>query len=157
MTSPNIQSHREKTKNLAALCKEAADFPDLRVQGYLSKYLIIMASSYIEVSLKEVILKYCENKSNKILRVFVTSAIAYENSLNCNKIESILNKFDKKIWSVLNSSMTEEQRTSIDSLKALRDQIAHGKDNNTGYIVINRYFDSVVDFPDKLVKAFDAI
>ena len=46
---------------------------------------------------------------------------------------------------------------SIDSLKALRDQIAHGKDNNTGYLVISRYFDAIIDFPEKLAATLKII
>jgi hypothetical protein len=80
-----------------------------------------------------------------------------KNSLGCSKIEAILGKFDKGVWEYLKASLTEEQMTSIDSLKALRDQIAHGKDNNTGYLVISRYFDAIIDFPEKLATALQTI
>lgn len=39
----------------------------------------------------------------------------------------------------------EEETSAIDSLKNLRDQAAHGKDNNTGYVVVTRYFKAVED------------
>ena len=156
MASPAIVSHREKTRNLALLCKEAADFPDVRFQGYLAKYLAIMASAYIEISVKEVIGQFCEKRAHPLLQEFITTTISWENSLNCRKIEQILDKFDKGLWPKLLGTLSERETAAIDSLKALRDQIAHGNDNNTGYIVITRYFESITEFPEKLLTILEA-
>jgi hypothetical protein len=116
-----------------------------------------MASAYIEISVKEELSEFCENKSHPAIKEFVKTTLAWENSLGCNKIETILGRFDKRIWDRLITTLTEEQVASIDSLKALRDQIAHGKDNNTGYLVISRYFDAIVDFPEKLAVALKGV
>ncbi len=157
MPSPRVQSHRTKTKNLADLCKLYADNDDTRIQGYLAKYLAIMASAYVEISVKEELCLFCESKSHPSIREFVKTTVSWENSLGCKKIEDILGKFDKKIWEYLKLSLTEEQLLSIDSLKALRDQVAHGKDNNTGYLIITRYFEAIEDFPEKLAAALKKI
>jgi hypothetical protein len=157
MPSPAIQSHRAKTKNLADLCKLYADNGDTIIQGYLAKYLAIMASAYIEISVKEELSDFCQKRSHPFIVEFVRAATSYENSLGCNKIEVLLGKFDRRIWGVLKSSLTDEELTSIDSLKALRDQIAHGKDNNTGYLVISRYFEAIADFPEKLAAALNSV
>ena len=53
--------------------------------------------------------------------------------------------------------MSAEEISAIDSLKALRDQISHGKDNNTGYLVITRYFEAIIDFPQKLTNALEGL
>src|SRR5271168_3187059 len=93
---------------------------------------------------------FCDARSHPVIREFVRATVEWENSLNCAKIERILGTFDRKIWESLKSAMTNEEIAAIDSLKALRDQIAHGKDNNTGYFVIARYFEAIADFPEKL-------
>ncbi|HEY8097152.1 MAG TPA: HEPN domain-containing protein [Methylobacter sp.] len=152
-----VQSHRAKTKQLAELCKVCADNDDTRIQGYLAKYLVIMASAYIEISVKEELSIFCDTRSHPSIREFVKTTVSWENSLGCSKIESILNKFDRRLWAVLKDALSEEEMLSIDSLKALRDQIAHGKDNNTGYLVVSRYFDAIVDFPEKLAAALNTI
>jgi hypothetical protein len=157
MASSVIQSHRAKTKNLAELCKSSANLADTRIQGYLAKSLAIMASAYIEISVREALAVFCDTRSHPVIREFVRSTIEWENSLNCSKIERILGTFDRKIWEILKSNMTDEEIAAIDSLKALRDQIAHGKDNNTGYLVITRYFDAIADFPEKLSTALTMI
>ena len=114
-----------------------------------------MASAYIEISIKEELTAFCEKKSHPAIREFVKTTVSWENSLGCSKIEAILCKFDKRIWEILKQSLSEEEILSIDSLKALRDQIAHGKDNNTGYLIISRYFDAIIDFPEKLAIALE--
>ena len=153
MVSSIVQSHRTKTKDLAELCKSAANLQDTRIQGYLAKSLAIMASAYIEIGVREAVAIFCNTRSHPVIREFVRSTGEWENSLNCAKIERILGTFDRRIWESLRSTMTAEEISAIDSLKALRDQIAHGKDNNTGYLVITRYFDAIADFPEKLSKA----
>ena len=112
-----------------------------------------MASAYIEISVKEEVASYCSLRSNTIISEFVRSTIERENSLNCKKIENLLASFDSRIWDHLKAAMTPEETAAIDSLKALRDQIAHGRDNNTGYVVISRYFEAVISFPEKLSEA----
>jgi hypothetical protein len=157
MPSPVVQSHRAKTKQLADLCKICAQNDDTRIQGYLAKYLVIMASAYIEISVKEELAIFCNDKSHPSIREFVKATVSWENSLGCSKIEAILNKFDKKLWDALKDTLSDEEISAIDSLKALRDQIAHGKDNNTGYLVVSRYFDAITDFPEKLAAALKTI
>lgn len=157
MPSPAIQSHRAKTKQLADMCKFYADNDDTRIQGYLAKYLVIMASAYIEISVKEELSAFCSAKSHPCISEFVKTTVSWENSLGCSKIELILNKFDKRIWQSLEQMLTDEEKLSIDSLKALRDQIAHGKDNNTGYLIVSRYFNAIVNFPEKLAAALKSI
>ncbi len=63
----------------------------------------------------------------------------------------------KKLWSALKDTLSDEEMLSIDSLKALRDQIAHGRDNNTGYLIVSRYFDAIIDFPEKLAAVLRSI
>jgi hypothetical protein len=157
MASPAIQSHRAKTQNLLELCKFSATLGDLRIQAYLSKYLIIMASAYIELSVKEVLGLFCDSRSHPAIKEFVESTISWENSLNCRKIEEILGRFDKSVWSQLQTELDVEALSSIDSLKTLRDQVAHGKDNGTGYVVISRYFGAILDFSEKLLSVMNRL
>ncbi len=157
MPSSVVQSHRAKTKDLADLCQRCANEDDTRIQGYLAKYLAIMASAYIEISLKEELAAFCQKRSHPVITEFVKTTVSYENSMGCTKLESVLCKFDKRLWDELKLKLSEEELLSIDSLKALRDQIAHGRDNNTGYLVITRYFNAITDFPDKLAAALQKL
>ena len=104
MPSTVVQSHRAKTKNLADLCKLYATYDDTRIQGYLAKYLAIMASAYVEISVKEELAIFCETRSHPSIREFVKTTVSWENSLGCSKIEAILGKFDKGLWERLKDS-----------------------------------------------------
>jgi hypothetical protein len=70
----------------------------------------------------------------------VESEIAYDNSLNCEKIKTYLNKFDPDWWPVLLGSFHEAETSAVDSLKALRDRIAHAQDDGTGFITVRGYY-----------------
>ena len=43
-------------------------------------------------------------------------------------------------------NLKPETMSAIDSLKDLRDQIAHGKDNGTGIHIVERYFVGAKDY-----------
>lgn len=148
--TPRLQAHRDKTLDLVNLCKQITD---LKVQAFLARSLVILASSYIELSVREVIGEYCRHRSAPALTNFVMVSISHENSLNCRKIENIVGRLGLDFQSRLKPLLSNEEQAAIDSLKALRDQIAHGGDNNTGYIVITRYFKAVEDFPMHLHQA----
>ena len=60
--------------------------------------------------------------------------------MNCDKIERVLHRFDKDWWPALELRTAAENMAAIDSLKTLRDQIAHGKPNGTGYITVKGYY-----------------
>lgn len=149
MTS-RVQSHRDKVKDVILLCSEA---DDLKVQAMLVRVLIILASAYIEISLKEIVGEFAEKRSSPSIAKFIKTTISYENSLNCKKIESIVGRLGVDYQSCLKPLMSDETRAAIDSLKALRDVIAHGGENATGHIVITKYFKAIEKFPDILRKA----
>jgi hypothetical protein len=152
--TPRLQTHRDKIIDLIDLCKQVTD---LKVQAFLARSLVILASSYIELAVREVVGEFCRQRSAPAIANFVRVAISSENSLNCRKIESILGRLGLDFQSRLRPLLGDEEQAAIDSLKALRDQIAHGGDNNTGYIVITRYFKAVENFPIHLQQALSTL
>ena len=148
--TPRIQAHRDKTLDLIKLCKQVTD---LKVQAFLARSLVILASSYVEIAVREIIGEFCKKRATPAITNFVMVSISHENSLNCRKIETIVGRLGLDFQSCLRPLLSAEEQSAIDSLKALRDSIAHGGDNNTGYIVITQYFKAVENFPKHLHQA----
>jgi hypothetical protein len=150
--TPLVVSHRAKTQNLADLCKTTASNTsiDSEIQSQLAKGLVLMAAAYIEISLREVVADYCKARSTPSIAKFVSDTISWENSLDCRNIKKILNRLNDTIWTELETKMGDPGVLAIGSLKALRDNIAHGKDNGTGYLVVSQYFKNIIQFPEHL-------
>jgi hypothetical protein len=125
---------------------------DIGVQGFFASHLVILASGHIEISVREIVCQYVTHRSNQKISRFSIKTLEYENSLNCEKISKILDKFDTDWKSELATKILASEKEAVDSLKTLRDQIAHGKPNGTGYITVKRYYEDSCKYIFKLAE-----
>ena len=130
----------------------AANAAPISFQSVYSSFLIIRASGLTENAIAAILADYANLHSNKELSNFVEKTVSWENSLNCNKISGLLNKFDSDWWKYIENNTTEAQRSAVDSLKALRDQVAHGKTNGTGFNIVRQYYQELKPFLETVGK-----
>ena len=140
MLPPNATSNRQRIDSIIMQMDGAISSAEFRIQNVFSSHLVILASGHVEISVREIINRYVSQKSNLKINKFITHTIERENSLNCEKIGRVLDKFDMNWRIELAQIVLTSERESINSLKTLRDQIAHGKQNSTGYITVKEYF-----------------
>jgi hypothetical protein len=65
-------------------------------------------------------------------------------------VKRILERLDPQWWADLSAALSAEERAAIDSLKDLRDQIAHGNYNGTGFQTVRAYYVAARSFIAKL-------
>lgn len=123
---------------------------DSRIQNVFANHIVLAGAGYIEDAVLATLSEYGRIHGNPRIARFVEKAVSRNNSLNCEKIERILHQFDKDWWPAIEAKTSPENTSAIDSLKTLRDQIAHGKPNGTGYMTVKNYYERskrfVVDF-----------
>lgn len=153
-----IVQHKQK---LDALFSQASTITDMKMQGEWAKYLCVLASGYLENSLRILILEYISNNSSQKVQRFNDPQIS--NLTNCKhgKIVKILEQFDVS-WSTTyiaeieaKSKITDEIKDSIDSLVQNRHDIAHGKSVGIGYVRVKTYYEkahTAVEIIDKIIK-----
>lgn len=144
--SAEINRIDSRVKAMTALLEDV----DSIVQGVFASQLAIASAGLVERSVIEVLSEYGRRHGNAALSRYVQKTVARNNSLNCNKIEDILTHFNTEWWSGLAEQMTPPEKSAIDSLKTLRDQVAHGGACGAGYGTVNGYYKSVKTFVDKL-------
>lgn len=125
---------------------------DIALHGVMSSHVVILCSGHIEISVCEIVKVYALQRSNPLIAKFVAETIERENSLNCKKIYKILDRFNSDWSRALENSATAAQSEAVDSLKTLRDQIAHGRSNGTGYMVVKRYYQDSCRFIECLAN-----
>lgn len=113
---------------------------DARIQNVFANHVVLAGAGYIEDGVLATLAEYGRNNGNPRIARFVEQAVSRNNSLNCEKIEKILNQFDKDWWPTIKNNTKPENISAVDSLKTLRDQIAHGKPNGTGYMTVKDYY-----------------
>lgn len=144
-----ITSEERRLNKLVADLDKGVIDADLGLQHVFSSYLVLAGAGHIENSVIHILSEYGRTHGNSAVKRFIEKTIARNNSLNCEKIKIILDQFDVTWWSLLEAATLESEREAVDSLKTLRDQIAHGHRNGTGFSVVNGYFDSAKSFIQK--------
>lgn len=140
MPLPRISSDEQRLAKLSADLKVAVDDADLALQHVFSSHLVLASAGHVEKSTIHILSEYARQRGDTKLGRFVDKAVSRNNSLNCEKIKKILDMFDPEWWDQLEHSTGVDVRDSVDSLKTLRDQIAHGHRNGTGFSVVNNYY-----------------
>lgn len=116
---------------------------DIDIHTVLSNHMVLRVAGLVENSLQAMFDEYCRRYSNIQISHFVSKTIRRENSLNTEKIKNIIEKLDSEIWLSVSELLESVQTEALDSIKAIRDQIAHGKSNGTGLRTVRGYFDEI--------------
>jgi RiboL-PSP-HEPN len=152
MPVAEIEQNLQRITAIIQLMDKSLQDADIKLQTVFSSHLTTLASGHVEISVRAILSEYARIRSNDQLKKFVHKTISWENSLNIEKVERILDRFDSDWVKKLAAKISLEEKEAINSLKTLRDDIAHGKHNGTGYIVVKRYFSEAVKFLNKLDK-----
>ncbi|MDO6458813.1 hypothetical protein Q4494_17155 [Celeribacter halophilus] len=113
---------------------------DLRIQNVFANHIALAGAGYIEEAVLATLSEYGRTHGNPRISRFIEKSVSRHNSLNCEKIEKILHQFDRDWWPKIKAQTSPENIAAVDSLKTLRDQIAHGKPNGTGYTTVKTYY-----------------
>lgn len=119
---------------------------DPRIQSVFANHVVLAGAGYVEEAVLATLSEYGRRHGDAKIARFIEKSVSRYNSLNCEKIESVLRQFDKEWWPAIEARTTIENISAIDSLKTLRDQIAHGKPNGTGYMTVKDYYSRAKQF-----------
>lgn len=144
--------HIETAKKVCERLSMSYEYDNLNLTN---KFFVIECSSFLEISFAEAINLYAEKRCSPSIKRFVTKKIAYQNTLNCKKIYSILEELNPKLKVAFDSEFSEREREAIDSINAIRNQIAHGGNNGTGHVQLWNYIHPLRDFGNRMFTVLD--
>lgn len=141
MISAEIESYRKLLKHLFGKVKLLSEDPEL--QSHWARYLCILVSGYIEVSVRAIYADYARTKAVPNIANFIENHLKGFQNPNMDKILELSRRFNPE-WSEFLQAATEgELKDSVDSVVAVRNQIAHGKSVGITYARISRYYSDV--------------
>jgi hypothetical protein len=108
--------------------------------------LVLAGAGHVENSVIQILSEYGRVNGNLLVKRFVEKTDARNNSLNCEKIKLISDQFHQDWWLQMDKIVAGPEKDAVDSLKTLRDQVAHGRRNGTGFTVVKGYFDNAKVF-----------
>ena len=147
----DVLSHISRADSLQKLMSEKIGESDTRIQGVFSNHVVLLASGLIELSCEAALSEYARVRGDVPLSRFVSHSVSRQNSLIIEKIRLLLDKFDRNFYPKIESKTSNADRDAVDSLKAIRDKIAHGKSDGTGFSTTSQYYASAKRFSVVLI------
>lgn len=125
------------------------------LQADYAKYLCVLVSGYFENAIVALILDYVERRSAPEIMSFVERQLARWTNPNAEKIVNLFGAFRTDWRSSLDGYLVDERRDSVNSLVALRHQIAHGGSVGTSLSQIKAHYRTIVEVVDFLADLVD--
>lgn len=143
---------QEKREEIIGILKreKESEIPDY-LKSSLAHYICILISSYLENSLRHIILDYAERKcSNQSICKFVNSSLGRMRNPNYQNIKDLLEKFDLKI------KLENRQREAIESVYTNRNGIVHSESpRGLSLSMVKEYFETICRVIDAIDQTFN--
>ena len=147
----------ERQRLLARISRiesEAGKAASDELKSVLANHLAVLASGYIEVSCREIIASFAKSRSDPRVARYVESRMSRFWSPGLEDILKLVEGFDDGVRQELADFAEGEIGDAVNSIVAIRHQIAHGAHNGTSLGVVSRYHTNVVKFVEKLEALF---
>lgn len=144
----NIEAVRYKQR-LDHLFKQVSAFSgDIELQSHWARYLCILVSGFLETSVQAIYSQYAKERAAENVANYVTSRLRRFTNPNMEDILTLAAMFNQEWRDCLEVATEGELKEAVDSIVANRNQIAHGANVGITYVVIKRYYQSVVKVVD---------
>jgi RiboL-PSP-HEPN len=148
----NIEIVRYQQR-LDYLFKQTTLFPDnIELQSHWARYLCILVSGYLEISVRVIYTKYARTKSVSYVANFVDDQLRNFQNPKMEKILELTRSFSPQWESELRIATEGEIKDAVDSIVANRHQIAHGENVGITYARIQKYYQNAVKVIEMLDK-----
>lgn len=139
-------------QRLEALFERVARVDDAEMQAHWARYLCVLTSGFLEVSMRSLISQYAGNRSQPEVVRFVDKRMEDFQSAKMGNICTVLRQFDPGWGTELERQTEGELKDAVDSIVANRHLIAHGRDVGMTYVTMFGYYRRAVRVID-LIRA----
>lgn len=129
---------------------------DIELQAQWARYLCVLVSGFLETSVVAILARYSKEKAVPNVANYVGCQLDTFQNPTMGKILQLVNAFSQDWYDSLSAKTDGKLKSSVDSIAANRNQIAHGRDVGITYASIRTwYVDAleVVELLDTLVAA----
>ena len=154
MTRNDLSVKRKKLNYIFSKVKDY-DSEDGEIDSYLAKYLCILASGFLEDSVRGIYGKFVEGKSHPNVSKYVKSRLHYFQNAKYEDIKQLIYAFNDEWGHDFENFITDEMKTSINSIVDNKNLLAHGSNSGITYAQLESYWENslkVLDFIEAQCK-----
>jgi hypothetical protein len=122
---------------------------DDELKASLARYVCILASSYLETSIRSFVAEYAERRSHPSVAAFVQSTLRYFRDPNVEKILQLVGRLGTNYRDALEQQLSDKDKDSVNSICANRNNVAHGRQSGISLGQISNYYSDARRVVDK--------
>lgn len=145
-----VWQYRQRMNHLFA---EAASIDNLELQAHFARYLCVLTSGFLEVSMRALFSQYARDSSAPYVANYVEQKLKDFQSPKMNNLCSLTRLFNPLWADQLEADTLGHLKDAVDSIVANRHLIAHGNDVGITYARIKDYYEKAVEVIN-LVRAW---
>lgn len=121
-------------------------------KAHLTRYLCIRTSGYLENVVRILIAHFCDGTSPQQINNYVVKRTKYITNLDFQRLTKLLSEFDPNWSKKFSDRITEQQKSSINSVISNRNNIAHGNQDSITFRDMTSYYKDVKDVCKILIE-----
>jgi hypothetical protein len=150
MKYPQIYISKNRLDNLFS---QVSTFQvDEQILSHWAKYLCVLVSGFLETSISAIYVEYVSSRSHRNVSNFVEAELEYFTNPNMEKIIQLAGSFNTEWASALRSDTEGPIKEAIDSIRADRNQIAHGESIGLTIGTMKEYYKYAVKLVELIEK-----
>ena len=122
------------------------------MQSHWARYLCILASGFIEASVRTLYAEYARTKAAPYVANYVEGQLARFQNPKMENILELTRAFSPEWEENLRTKSDGEVKDGVNSIVANRHRIAHGESVGITYATIVRYYESAVKVVDEIER-----
>lgn len=137
----SLHQLRNQERNLDLLFQEVSLLDDGDVnKAHLTRYLCVRTSGFLEVVIRYLIADLCDGSSPKSVKNYVQNKSKYITNLSYKKMYDLLSEFNSEWATTFSNQISDQQKMSMNSVIANRNNISHGNQDNTSFRDMYKYY-----------------
>lgn len=126
---------------------------DPELLAHWARYLCILVSGLLEVSIRSVYSEYVKARAAPYVANYVETQLRSFQNPKCEKIFQLIGSFNPEWVHKLNELIDEQVRLAVDSIVTNRHQIAHGRSVGITLSQIQTYYREAL----RLIEAIESL
>lgn len=142
MRNTELVRYNQKLDSLFKKAREISE--DAEVQAHWARYLCVLVCGFLEIAVRTTYREYARNKAHPNVSNYVTRKLDLFRSPKMGNIVELTKLFSKEWADDLELATEGQLKDAVDSIVAVRHEIAHGKDTGISYVQLREYYQSAV-------------
>ena len=138
------------TSRLDDVFESSRNITDDEIKSHYSRYLCVLASGYLEESIKIIIKTYISTRTHPNISNYINYSTSRMTNFKTKEIGNFLNSFNSEWKEKFETILTDEEKDSVDSVVANRHQIAHGHNVGVSFVRVNDWYKNIKKAVEKI-------